>query len=190
VYPEAAQAEKAADVWFYGIPNIVELTPSTDQEPSPSRPGPAISTAVAAPPIERRIFGSPPSPPRGRPVTPRDEANKGLNFFGTATLAILATSIVHGLSLPDDRPHKMEDIAFGAIAAAAVGWYQWGKNRYTRSLIPLLFLILGVVTKVVGAWIRTGSPMPMGPDLGIALLVGLTAIVLGWQLYATRVQRD
>jgi hypothetical protein len=189
VYAEVAQAEKAADAWFYGIPNIVELTPSTDRVSSSPRPSPAAGATSAATLIEHRIFGSP-LPVRGRAVTVREEINKGVNFFGTATFAILASSIFHGLSLPDDRPHKIEDLIFGVIAAAAVGRYLWGKNRYMRSLVPLWFLILALVTKVVGAWVRTGSPIPVGPDLGISFFLSLTAIVFGWQFYATRTQGD
>lgn len=189
VYAEVAQAEKAADAWFYGIPNIVELTPSIDRVSSSPRPSPAASATSTPILIEQRSFGSP-VPVQGRSVTVREEVNKGVNFFGTATFAILASSILHGLSLPDDRPHKIQDLLFGVIAAAAVGRYLWGKNRYMRSLVPLWFLILGLVTKVVGAWVRTGSPIPVGSDLGTSFFLSLTAIVLGWQFYATRSQGD
>ena len=186
VYTEIAQAEQAADVWFYGIPNIVELTPTTDRGvSSPRRPSVTALTAEA-PPIEPPIPEPAPQEPSGRAVAVREEVNRGLNFFGTATFAILASSILHGLSLPDDRPHKIEDMIFGAIAAAAVGRYLWGRHRYQRSLVPLGFLLLGLATKVVGAWTRTGNPMPVGPDLGITILLSLTTIVFGWQFYATR----
>ncbi len=181
VYAEVAQAEKAADLWFYSVPNIVELTPSTDQSVSSPRPSSAAAFMSAASLIEHRI-------PEGRTVTVHKEVNKGVNFFGTATFAILAGSIFHGLSLPDDWPHKIEDIIFGVIAAAAVGRYLWGKNRYMHSLGPLWFLTLGLVTKVIGAWVRMGSPIPVGPDLGIAFSLSVASIVFGWQFYVTRPQ--
>jgi hypothetical protein len=199
VYAEIAQAEAAADEWFYKVPNVIELTPGTDQEVAAPRP--SRKAATSASPIAPRQEAAPrPSPSTAisaaSPIAPwreertapvREEANRGLNFFGTATFAILAGSIVYGLSLPDDWPHKIEDIIFGVSAAAAVGWYLWGRNRYTRSLAPLWFLALGVVTKIVGAWMRTGGPMPAGPDLGISFSLLLTGLVFGWQFYATRV---
>jgi hypothetical protein len=179
VYAEIAQAEAAADEWFYNVPNVIELTPGSDQEVSSPRP--SLSTATsAAPLIEPRTSEEP-------TVTVREEVNKGLNFFGTATFAILAGSIFHGLSLPDDWPHKIEDIIFGVIAAAAVGRYLWGKNRYGRSLAPLWFLTLGLATKIIGGWMRTGRPIPAGPDLGISSSLILTGLVFGWQFYASRV---
>jgi hypothetical protein len=190
VYPEIAQAEQAADAWFYGVPNIVELTPGADGASSPprpfsTRPSPATGATPAAPPIEPPIVETP-WPVGERAVSVRAEVNKGVNFFGTATLAILASSIFHGLALPDDRPHQIEDLTLGVIAAAAVGRYLWGKNRYVRSFVPLSCLLLGVLTKVAGAWVRTGRVIPVGPDLGISVLLSLTAVALGWQLYATR----
>jgi hypothetical protein len=178
VYAEIAQAEAAADKWFYNVPNVIELTPGTDKEVAAPRPSPPAATSAASP-IEPRM--------EERPLTVQEEMNKGLNFFGTATFAILASSIVHGLSLPDDWPHKTEDIVFGVTAAAAAGRYLWGRNRYTRSLAPLWFLTLGLVTKIIGAWMRTGSPIPAGPDLGISFYLILTGLVFGWQFYATRV---
>jgi len=180
VYAEVVEAEKAADAWFYSTPNIIELTPSADRGVSSPRLAPAPYTSAASL-IE-------PGLSEGRTVTAREEANKGLNFFGTATFAILASSIFHELSLPDDSPHKIEDIIFGLIAAAAVGRFLWGKTRYVRSLVPLWFLLLGLVTKIIGAWIRTGSPIPIGPDLGISFYVILTGIVFGWQFYTTGTQ--
>ena len=178
VYAEIAQAEAAADEWFYNVPNVIELTPGSDHEVAAPRPSPPAATSAASPIEPRR---------EERTVTVREEVNKGLNFFGTATFAILAGSIFHGLSLPDDWPHKIEDIIFGVIAAAAAGRYLWGRNRYRRSLAPLWFLTLGLVTKIIGAWMRTGSPIPAGPDLGISFYLILTGLVFGWQFYATRV---
>jgi hypothetical protein len=178
VYAEIAQAEAASDEWFYNVPNVIELTPGTDQEVAAPRPSPSVTPSAAAPIEPRR---------EERTLTVQEEVHKGLNFFATATFAILAASIFHGLSLPDDWPHKIEDIIFGVTAAAAAGWYLWGRNRYLRSLAPLWFLTLGLVTKIIGAWVRTGSPIPTGPDLGISFYLILTGLVFGWQFYATRV---
>ena len=177
VYPEVGQAERAADDWFYGIPNIVELTP--DQGGSSVRPAAATPTLSPPSPSEHRTSLE-------RPASVREEANKGANFFGTATLAILASSIFYELSFPDDWPHKTEDSIFGVIAAAAACWYLWGKHRYSRSLVPLWFLILGLATKVIGAWMRTGHSIPVGSDLGISVYLILTGVAFGWQFYATR----
>jgi hypothetical protein len=177
VYAEVAQAERAADDWFYSVPNVVELTP--DQGGPSPRPSAAAAAASPTLPIEHRTS-------QERSATAREEANKGANFFGTATFAILASSILHELSVPDDWPHKAEDGVFGVIAAAAAGRYLWGRNRYARSLVPLWFLLLGLAEKAIGAWIRTRSPVPTGPDLGISFYLILTSIVFGWQFYATR----
>jgi hypothetical protein len=179
VYTEIVQAEAAADEWFYKVPNVIELTPGTDQEVSTPRPSASPATSAASPIAPRAA--------EERTVTVREEMHKGLSFFGTATFAILAGGIFHGLSLPDDWPHKIEDIIFGVIAAAAAGRYLWGRNRYLRSLAPLWFLTLGLVTKIAGAWMRTGSPIPAGPDLGLSFYLILTGLVFGWQFYATRV---
>ena len=119
-------------------------------------------------------------------MTVREAINRGLNIFAIANLAILATSIIHGLLVAPDWAARLDDIAFGAIAVLAVGWYLWGRHRYQRSLAPLVFLVLGLVTKLIGMWVAYGTIVFGGPDFAIAAYLLLTIIVFAWQRYATR----
>ena len=68
----------------------------------------------------------------------------------------------------------------------AIGWYLWGRHRYQRSLAPLVFLVLGLATKLIGMWMAYSTIFFGGPDFAISVYLLLTIIVFGWQLFATR----
>ena len=116
-------------------------------------------------------------------LTVREALNRGLNFFGVATLAVLATSVVHGIGLPYGVPHATAEIAFGLVAAAGIVWYLVGRNRYRRSAAPLVFLMLGLLAKFGGAFGSYGQVIPAGSDLGIAFLLVVTITVWAWQFW-------
>jgi hypothetical protein len=119
-------------------------------------------------------------------VTIDEALNRGLNFFGVATLAILATSTIHGVELPYSTAHRIAEIAFGLSAASSIAWYLSGRNRYRRSVVPLIFMIFALLAKLGGALGGYGQIIPVGADLGIAFLLVVTMAVWVWQFWAVR----
>ena len=116
-----------------------------------------------------------------------DEAlNRGRNFFGIATLAILATSTIHGFELPYGTAHKVAEIAFGLFAAASIVWYLSGRNRFRRSVAPLIFMTLALLAKLGGALGGYGQIIPAGADFGIGFLLVVTMVVWVWQFLTVR----
>ena len=119
-------------------------------------------------------------------VTIDETLNRGLNFFGTATLAILATSTIHGFELPYGIAHKIAEIAFGLSAAASIVWYLSGRNRYRRSVAPLIFMMIALLAKLGGGLGSYGRIFPVGADLGITFLLVVTMAVWVWQFLTVR----
>lgn len=68
VYADVAEAEQAADAWFYSVPNIVELTPGSDQGVPSSRVSSAAALVSAAPP-QPAVPPPPVAPPE--PAAPK-----------------------------------------------------------------------------------------------------------------------
>jgi len=119
-------------------------------------------------------------------VTIDEALNRGLNFFGTATLAILATSTIHGFELPYGTAHRIAEIAFGLSAAASIVWYLSARNRYRRSVAPLIFMMIALLAKLSGALGGYGQIFPVGADLGISFLLVVTMAVWVWQFLTVR----
>ncbi len=113
--------------------------------------------------------------------------NRGLNFFGVASLAlIIASDALFQLAFEADWEDKIDDIWVTIVAAAAIIWYRHGGNRYSSSVMPLVFLLLGLAGKIAALVIERDDAAAVGPDIGITLFLVLTSIVLAWQMYAHR----
>lgn len=116
----------------------------------------------------------------------QEAINRGLNFFATAFLAIMGITTLDEIVSEDEWTDKIDDAVLMGIAAAAVVWYLRGRNRYARSLVPLVLMVLGAATKALGLWIEHDDTQAVGPDIGVVIYLTVATIVFGWQLYATR----
>jgi hypothetical protein len=117
------------------------------------------------------------------PVTVREALNRGINFFGVAALGLLATSLIHGLQLARNWSDRADDLALAAITLGVLGWYRAGRNRYRKSLVPLIGLLLGMAVKLAGIWLSYGSLVLAGADFGVAFYLLIAALIYAWQYY-------
>ena len=115
------------------------------------------------------------------PVTVREALNRGINFFGVAALGLLATSLIHGLQLARNWSDRADDLALAAITLGVLGWYRGGRNRYRKSLVPLIGLLLGMAVKLAGIWLSYGSLVLAGADFGVAFYLLIAALIYAWQ---------
>ncbi|GEM_PF-2077574 len=122
-------------------------------------------------------------------MTVKDALNRGINFFAVTSLTILATSIVHGLQISPEPSDKLDEIAFGVLTLAGLGWYNWGRNRFQQSLVPFFLLVGSAIAKVAGMFVSTGGFVFGGADFAIALFLLLFALVFLWQ-YLMLVKRE
>src|SRR5215469_14496771 len=78
-----------------------------------------------------------------------DEANnRGWNFAVAAFLSALAFGMLTAISTEDEFTHKLDEIVIPLVVIGFVIWYFTGRNKFTRSLIPL-----GVVAVVLIAFL-------------------------------------
>jgi hypothetical protein len=119
-------------------------------------------------------------------LTVREAINRGLNFFGVAALGLLATSLIHGLQLARSWSARADDLALAAITLGVLAWYQTGRNRYRRSLVPLMGLLSGVAVKLAGIWLLYGSLVLAGADFGVAFFLLIAALIYAWEYYHLR----
>jgi len=119
-------------------------------------------------------------------LTVLEAVNRGLNFFGVAALGLLTTSSIHGLQLARSWSGRADDLALMAIALGALVWYRSGRNRYRRSVVPLIGLLLGVAAKLAGIWLLYGRLVLAGADFGVAFYLLIAALIYAWQYYHLR----
>jgi hypothetical protein len=119
-------------------------------------------------------------------LTVREALNRGLNFYGVATLTLLATSLIHSLQVAQSWRARAGDLALAAVTIGVLLWYWSGRNRYRRSIIPLIGLLLGVLAKLAGMWLAYGGLVLAGADFGVAFYLLIAALICGWQYFRLR----
>jgi len=77
---------------------------------------------------------------------------------------------------------KVDDTLLLVLAIIAVVWYKKGTNRFQRTVMPVVFTFLGLLTKIGAVVVEFHDKESVGDDFG-GLLVFILATVLVWWLY-------
>jgi hypothetical protein len=119
-------------------------------------------------------------------VRPDQLINRGNNLLATGALAALGLGLITELTQEDELLHKADEIGVIVIAALLVGWYFLGKNRYSRSFVPLAMVTAALVVKVVGLALEFSDTKDVGDDIGVVQVILALLIIVGITLYASR----
>jgi len=72
------------------------------------------------------------------------------------------------------------------IAAVAVIWYLVGRNRFKRSVVPIVLSGIAIIVQVVGLVLEKDDPASFGDNIGGMWLFVPLLVVLVVQFYLNR----
>jgi heme/copper-type cytochrome/quinol oxidase subunit 4 len=120
-------------------------------------------------------------------ITVRDALNRGYNLLGVGIIAISGLSFFSDLPAEIDQPsHIVDEVLLAILALVAFIWYLAGRNKYSRTVMPIIFAVLALAIKVLGLFLEFSDPEDRGDEFGALVLFGVTIIVLVWQYLASR----
>src|SRR5258708_22883964 len=120
-------------------------------------------------------------------ITVRDALNRGYNLLGVGIIAISGLSFFSDLPAEIDQPsHIVDEVLLAVLALVAFIWYLAGRNKYSRTVIPIVFAVLALAIKVLGLFLEFSDPADRGDEFGALVLFVVTIIVLVWQYIASR----
>jgi FtsH-binding integral membrane protein len=115
-------------------------------------------------------------------ITLRDAINRSYNLLGVAVIAI------SGLAFSSDFPaeidqftHIVDEVLLAVLALIAVVWYLMSRNKYTHTVVPIVFAIAALAIKVLGLVLEFADPEDRGDEFGALVLFSVLVIVLIWQ---------
>ena len=111
----------------------------------------------------------------------RDAINRGFNLLCMSIVALAGFAFVPEVILEKDLPDKIDDATLFALAIAAMTWYTWKRNRYMRSVVPVVFVGLALATKIGALVIEFSDAEAVGDDFGGLILLVLTLGLVGYQ---------
>lgn len=113
------------------------------------------------------------------------EANhRTLNFAVAAFLGALALGMLTAIPTEDEFAHKLDEIVIPIVVAAFVAWYLMGRNKYSRSLIPLGTVALTLLVKAIALFVLEFSDKEdRGDDIGIVVVLVAFIAITGWSYF-------
>ena len=120
-------------------------------------------------------------------MTVRDALNRGYNLVGTAIIAISGIAFFPEFFAEDEPAHKLDEGILLLLAIGSLVWYLIGKNKFSRTIVPILFTTAALIVKIVTLFsLERGDPADLGDELGAIILFVITLGLLIWQYVSIR----
>ena len=105
-------------------------------------------------------------------------------FFGTLAFGTLAFSPVE-----NDWLDRVDDIGLPLIGIACLVWFLIGRNRYRRSVVPLVFAGLALAIQIIAVPLELDDLAAFGDNIGgLVMLVPFFIFALVYYLSMNRDQ--
>ncbi len=115
-------------------------------------------------------------------MTVRDALNRGYNLVGTAIIAISGLAFFPEFFTEDELAHKLDEGVLFALALSSIVWYLFGKNKFSRTIVPILFTTAALVMKVIAFFfLERGDAADLGDEFGAIILFVIALGFLVWQ---------
>jgi uncharacterized membrane protein (UPF0136 family) len=119
-------------------------------------------------------------------MTLQNAINRGYNLLACTVLALAGLAFGTIVFEEADLLDKVDDIGFLVIGAVAVTWYLVGRNRFKRSVVPIVLSGLAIIVQVVGLVLEKDNAASFGDNIGGMWLFVPLFVVLVVQFYLNR----
>lgn len=115
-------------------------------------------------------------------MEPQKLVNRTVNIVATTIVALSGFAFVPEAFLETETPFKIDEILLFWLGIGLLGWYLWGKNKWKRSILPVLAVWLAFSFKIMALVVEFKDKEDVGDDFG-ALILFLLASLLVTYLY-------
>jgi len=107
--------------------------------------------------------------------------NRGRNLLAVTILALSGLSFLPEIFFEDEISHRLDEGLIFILGVIAVSWYLKGKNRFKRSVLPVVLTYIALAVKVMALIIEFSDKQDIGDDFGALILFICAVIVVTWQ---------
>jgi peptidoglycan/LPS O-acetylase OafA/YrhL len=117
----------------------------------------------------------------------RDALNRAYNLVGTAIVAISGFAFFPQTFSEDELTHKLDEGGLFLLAIGALIWYFVGKNKVSRTIVPILLAAAALIMKLLAFFfLEAGDSADLGDEYALLLLFALALGFLIWQYISLR----
>lgn len=118
-------------------------------------------------------------------MTVKEALIKGNNLAATAIVSIASISFFTEFFREDEMSYKLDDGLLVVLGVAMIVWYRWGKNRFSRSIIPVLFAAAAFIIKLGGVFMEI-KDADAGDDFGGVPVFLFALIFILWLYFKSK----
>jgi hypothetical protein len=100
--------------------------------------------------------------------------NRTFNLLATSVVALAGFAFTAEVFLETEWADRADDIGLLLLGIFGISWYLKGENRLSRSIAPVIFIVIALALKIAALMIEFDDKDAVGDDFG-----GLTLFVLG-----------
>jgi hypothetical protein len=83
--------------------------------------------------------------------------------------------------------HKLDEGVLLLLAISSIVWYLVGKNKFSRTIVPILFTTAALVMKLIAFFLlEKGDAADLGDEFGAIILFVITLAFLIWQYVSVK----
>jgi hypothetical protein len=106
----------------------------------------------------------------------KEAVNRTNNLIGVTVVALAGLAFLPEAFVEDEMMHKVDDILLFWLGIGAIVWYKMGKNRFSKSIAPILFTGAALVIKIFGMIIERADKEDLGDEFGGVILFILATV--------------
>jgi len=108
----------------------------------------------------------------------KEAINRANNLMGSAIVALAGFAFLPEAFVEDEWQHKIDEGLLFVLGIIAIVWYKTGKNRFTRSIAPIVLSSIALVIKIIGMIIEHADKEDAGDEFGGIILFALATIFI------------
>ena len=111
--------------------------------------------------------------------------NRSVNLLGVGIVALSGIAFLPEVFFETDWNDKIDDILLFILSLVAIWWYTSKNNRFAHSIVPVVFVLLGLVDKIMAVLIEFADKEAVGDDFGGLILFLAASIFVLYQYRRT-----
>jgi hypothetical protein len=120
-------------------------------------------------------------------VTVEEADNRGWNFAVASFLGALGVGLLTAIPSEDEWSHRLDESVIPLVIAAFLIWYFVGRNKYSRSWVPLAAIAVVLVIKAFALLVlEFNDTEDRGDDIGISVVGWAFLVIVGWNYFHSR----
>ena len=119
-------------------------------------------------------------------MTIQESINRGFNLLAVSIVGLSGFAFLPEAFLENDIPDKIDDITLFVLGLVSIWWYNRSTNRYLRSALPVVLVVLALITKIGALIVEFDDPASAGDDFGALILFVLATALVLYQYIQTK----